>query len=524
MIEQNLKELLSDSSTFVIGAELVTTRGIIMEEQGHKILELARALAEWDEVHFLDFTDNPGGNPMLLPESLGFDILSRGKNVLINFTCKDLNRNGLESRAWRLASDGFENLLAMSGDYPVGGFQGLAKPVFDIDSMGLLTLLQQMNQGMPVKKGSTTIQLKPTHFHLGGVVSPFKSNENELLPQYFKLEKKISNGLHFLITQIGYDSRKFHELLCYLQDKQLSIPALANIYVLTPRIAQIFNHNEVPGVVVSDELMNLAQQHAKSADKGKYFFQEMAAKQMAIARGLGYRGAYLGGVHKMDDYQKILGIFKSFGANDWKDFAREIQYSPHDSFFLYEKETVTGLNQPGVLNQRFLNTLPTTARIRSRRHLGHLYKTSRKMHDFWFDPDSRGYKLLSRLYQRLEKKHPAVEKVVYEIEKASKVPLFDCRDCGDCSLPDIAYLCPESQCVKNQRNGPCGGTHQSRCELDNGKDCIWARAYDRLKAYHEERDFIERPVIIKDNHLQGTSAWKNTFLKRDHYEKLKYKV
>ena len=97
-----------------------------------------------------------------------------------------------------------------------------------------------------------------------------------------------------------------------------------------------------------------------------------------------------------------------------------------------------------------------------------------------------------------------------------KIASFDCRDCGDCSLPDIAYLCPESQCVKNQRNGPCGGTRQGKCEIGE-KDCIWARAYDRLKAYDEEESMLNRPVIYRDGTLKGTSAWGNTYLGRDHH-------
>ena len=138
------------------------------------------------------------------------------------------------------------------------------------------------------------------------------------------------------------------------------------------------------------------------------------------------------------------------------------------------------------------------------------------MHDRVFDKKSKGYAFYKNLYSNLEKDHPFLEKLFYEIEKTGKVPLFDCRDCGDCSLPDIAYLCPESQCVKNQRNGPCGGTRQGLCEVDNGKKCIWCRAYDRLKPYGEERNFIDQPVVIKNNALQGTSAWKNNFLSRDH--------
>ena len=107
---------------------------------------------------------------------------------------------------------------------------------------------------------------------------------------------------------------------------------------------------------------------------------------------------------------------------------------------------------------------------------------------------------------------------MHSLEQMAKVPAFECRDCGDCTLPDIAYLCPESQCVKNQRNGPCGGTRFGKCEIGE-KDCIWARAYERLKPYGEEEDMLERPVVFKNAALKGTSAWANTFLGRDHHAK-----
>jgi methylenetetrahydrofolate reductase (NADPH) len=101
------------------------------------------------------------------------------------------------------------------------------------------------------------------------------------------------------------------------------------------------------------------------------------------------------------------------------------------------------------------------------------------------------------------------------VEQAAKVPLFACKDCGDCSLPEIAYVCPESQCAKNQRNGPCGGTRDGLCEVYD-TECIWSEAYERLKAYGEEESMLDGPVVVKDNALAGTSAWANTFLGRDH--------
>ena len=72
--------------------------------------------------------------------------------------------------------------------------------------------------------------------------------------------------------------------------------------------------------------------------------------------------------------------------------------------------------------------------------------------------------------------------------------MFKCRDCGDCSLPDIAYVCPESICAKNQRNGPCGGTRDGLCEVYD-TECIWSQAYERLKAYGEEEDMLANPVV-----------------------------
>jgi methylenetetrahydrofolate reductase (NADPH) len=104
-------------------------------------------------------------------------------------------------------------------------------------------------------------------------------------------------------------------------------------------------------------------------------------------------------------------------------------------------------------------------------------------------------------------------------EKVSKAVLFHCKDCGDCSLPDIAFLCPESQCAKNQRNGPCGGTRDGRCEVDGFGDCIWLRAYERLKHDGKEQELLNHAPVIQDQRLRNTSAWANSWLGRDHAAK-----
>jgi len=141
----------------------------------------------------------------------------------------------------------------------------------------------------------------------------------------------------------------------------------------------------------------------------------------------------------------------------------------------------------------------------------------RLLHTAAFEPGAPLFPAGRALYRTVEKSK-ATKKLAHAAEQAAKVPLFGCRDCGDCSLPDIAYVCPESQCAKNQRNGPCGGTREGLCEVYD-TECIWSQAYERLKAYGEEDDMLANPVVMKDNALARTSAWANDLLGRDHHAK-----
>ena len=126
-------------------------RGGKAERSAVKARDFANDLAQYPGVDWISITDNAGGNPQLAPTALGKPILYAGKEVVIHRTRKDMNRNGLESGAWLLNSEGVHNILAMTGDYPVAGNEGLAKPVFDIDSVGLISMLNKMNLGLDPK-------------------------------------------------------------------------------------------------------------------------------------------------------------------------------------------------------------------------------------------------------------------------------------------------------------------------------------------------------------------------------------
>src|SRR5215471_862493 len=188
---QTLREGLFQSSRFLVGTELVSVRGGMSDRSAVKARDFANQLVQFPRVDWISITDNAGGNPQLAPMALGKPILYAGKEVVIHLTCKDMNRNGLESEAWLLNSEGFHNILAMTGDYPVAGNDGLAKPVFDIDSVGLISMLTRMNQGLDPKNGSGAGQrLGKTDFLIGAVTTNFKLREGEVVPQYAKLQKK----------------------------------------------------------------------------------------------------------------------------------------------------------------------------------------------------------------------------------------------------------------------------------------------------------------------------------------------
>jgi methylenetetrahydrofolate reductase (NADPH) len=508
---QTLREKLADPARFLVATELVSVRGPMAGASAIKARNFANELVVCPDIDWISITDNAGGNPQLAPLVMGRPILYAGKEVVIHLTCKDLNRNGLESEAWMLHSEGFNNILAMTGDYPVTGNDGLARPVFDLDSVGLISLLRKMNQGLgATAPDGANHRLEKTQFCIGAVTTNFKLREGEVIPQYLKLKKKIECGAQFIINQIGFDSRKISELRFYMDAHGMSeTPAIGNVYLLSPRVVQLFHEGRIPGVVVSEALWELCRRPGKSPDKGKAFFLEFAAKQVAIYRGLGFRGVYLGGVHRFSAIERILEIERTFASDDWKQFAREIRFSRPGEFFYYAEDPATGLATLECENLRPQN---------SSKHLTAVYRISKLSHETMFVPGKAiakwGATVCAHAKDPMQGPKP-----LRALEKLSKAVLFQCKDCGDCSLPEIAFLCPESQCAKNQRNGPCGGTREGRCEVDGYGDCIWLRAYERLKHDGREQGMLDYVPVIQNQGLSRTSAWANLWLGRDHTAK-----
>ena len=454
---------------------------------------------------------------MSAPDGLGKIIQQKNKNSIIHITCKDMNRNALESIAWKYANDGFENLLALSGDYPIDGYSGVAQPVFDLDSVGLIKMLSDMNKGLRVngRKPNSHIDLDKTDFFLGCAVSPFKTTEAEQMMQYEKLKLKIEAGAAYIIPQLGYDIRKSHELISWLQENKLSIPVIGNIYKLTAGVANLFNKGIIPGCKISDDFLKRINKEKKSEDKGKKYFIDFAAKQYVAFRQMGYKGVYIGGTDKYEDFAAILEKAEELKDSNWLDFVPELTNPAPNEFYYYSQNPETKLSDVKTVNTQITNIKKSN--YSKQVSLG--YRFNRLVHTLLFNERSPGFRISRLKYKILEKKSfNGLRRFAYFNERMIKAGLFNCRECGDCSLPDITYLCPQSQCAKNQRNGPCGGSSNNRCELsERKKDCIWVKAYSRNRYFNgNNAELLSAKPVIKNNKLNETSGWANYYLGRDH--------
>jgi methylenetetrahydrofolate reductase (NADPH) len=504
---RSIRQALASENRFAVTCELVPGRGYTGTGIDN-ILKFAQEARDSRHVDGLSITDNAGGNPALWPDVLGPEIAAIGCDLMVHFSCKDMNRNMVEARAYALKRAGITNLLVITGDYPVSGFFGQPKPVFDIDSVTALHYLTEMNRGLEAGVAGKSLRLEPTDFLLGAVASPFKATEASAVMQYLKLEKKLRAGAHFIVAQLGYDARRSAEFIRYLRQVLRSrVPVLGSVYVLSAGAARFMNRGEVPGCYVIDRLVEELAEEARAPDKGREARLARAAAQVAILKGLGYSGVHIEGLNlKFADVTEILQRAEAIGDN-WRERVERFDYSPAGSFFLFEGSESFDFVKNGS-GSRLRGT-------RRRRVLNPVFWSMRLLHKLAFIEGTPGYRLMAGL-SRFAEKRAFWYRLASFLELAVKRMLFDCRQCDDCALFEMYYVCPESQCPKGQRLGPCGGSRiDGRCEVFAYQRCIWERVYPRAS---NRRELHKLRYIIPPRNwkLYETSSWINYYLKYDH--------
>ncbi|HSR35767.1 MAG TPA: methylenetetrahydrofolate reductase, partial [Desulfurivibrionaceae bacterium] len=140
----------------------------------------------------------------------GLLTLSEGVEPVIQMTCRDRNRIGMQSDLLGATAMGLKNLLCLTGDHQKFGNHAGAKGVFDMDAIQLLGMVRDMRDGKKFQCGEAIKSHEPRLF-LGAAANPF-AGPNE---QYraARLAKKVANGADFVQTQIIYNVERFAKFM-----------------------------------------------------------------------------------------------------------------------------------------------------------------------------------------------------------------------------------------------------------------------------------------------------------------------
>jgi len=169
-----------------------------------------------------------------------------GIEAVLHFCCRDRNILGIQSELLGAHAGGLRNLICITGDPPRMGTYPDATAVFDVDSIGLIRIANNLNQGLDLGGNPMGSQ---TSLLIGAGANPGSLHIDEELR---RVEKKVEAGAEYFVTQPVFDLRLLEEFL--ERTAQFKIPVIAGIWPLTSLRNAEFMVNELR-VPVPDEYM-----------------------------------------------------------------------------------------------------------------------------------------------------------------------------------------------------------------------------------------------------------------------------
>lgn len=254
-----------EAGEFLFTAEAGPPKGVDVSIMLHHAHDL-RA-----KVHAVNVTDNQSSVMRLGSLSACHLLLGEGLEPVFQLTCRDRNRLALQSDLLSAYVLGIRNVLALTGDHVLVGDHPGAKPVFDVDSVQLLQIIDRLNSGRDYStkspkgetiSGGNELQGTPEFFP-GAVVNP---ELEPLEPQLIKFEKKVQAGAKFFQTQAVFDHEKFARFMNYA--RQFEVKILAGILLLKSAGMARYLNNFVPGIKVPQHLIDELKSAPNKAEAG----------------------------------------------------------------------------------------------------------------------------------------------------------------------------------------------------------------------------------------------------------------
>ena len=195
-------------------------------------------------------TDNQSAMVHVSSLAVGIMLKQAGMEPVVQFTCRDRNRLGIQGDILGATVFGISTILCLSGDHPIWGDHPQCKAVYDIDSINLIRMARMMRNNQVFENGKAIPRLAPDYF-IGAVENPF-APPYEYRP--YRLAKKIVAGAQFVQTQLIFNVDRFREFMKRVVDLGLheKIAILAGVGPVRSMKAAEYMKNEVAGMDVPD--------------------------------------------------------------------------------------------------------------------------------------------------------------------------------------------------------------------------------------------------------------------------------
>jgi len=228
---------------FITMVEIVPPKGIDIrkEIEGAKFVKSVG-------VDAINIPDSPRASARMSNQALSLLMQQTvGIEAILHYTCRDRNVLGIQSDLLGAAATGIRNLICITGDPPKMGNYPDATAVFDVDAIGLVNIVHNLNRGLDL--GGNSIGTG-TSFVIGVGANPGLPNLDEEIKRF---EYKVQAGAEYVVTQPVFDISLLEKFLQRIQ--HCRIPVVAGIWPLVSARNAEFMKNELR-VSVPDEILN----------------------------------------------------------------------------------------------------------------------------------------------------------------------------------------------------------------------------------------------------------------------------
>jgi len=282
---------------FVTMVEIVPPKGIDVRKE----VEGARFLKSVG-IDAVNIPDSPRASAKM--SNLALSLLIQrdvGLDAILHFTCRDRNVLCIQSDLMGAAAVGIRNLICITGDPPKMGNYPDATAVFDVDAIGLVNIVRNLNHGLDL--GSNPIG-PGTGFVIGVGANPGLTDMDEEIRRF---EYKVQAGAEYVVTQPVFDLRLLENFLRRIE--HCRIPVIAGIWPLVSVRNAEFMKNELRVSVPDAILERMARAQTPEVARAEGV---AIAREMLIAARQTVQGAQISA--PMGRYSSAVDVLEALGT------------------------------------------------------------------------------------------------------------------------------------------------------------------------------------------------------------------